>query len=87
MITPIEATAVREFLAQVKEDTAELATLRPATLIDIATAQATLSFWCDEMSAALRRCDRARRDFCNAQVAHLSALLYFMIDNGAEVVS
>lgn len=85
------AQALRVYLQQVKSDTAEQAaiaeTLSGSTIVDVVSVQAKLNFWCDQLVAALKRCDRARRDFCDEQAAQMQALLYLMIDNGAEVVA
>lgn len=85
------AQALRVYLQQVKSDTAEQAalaeTLSGSTIVDVASVQAKLNFWCDQLVAALKRADRARRDFCDEQAGQMQALLYLMIDNGAQVVS
>lgn len=54
-------------------------------LPEIASLQASLNYWIDELTAALRKKDASRRDLCQLWIARYQAFLYAAIDatNGA----
>jgi hypothetical protein len=49
-------------------------------LPEIASLQASLNYWIDELTAAIRKKETDRRDLCQIWIARYQAFMYAAID-------